>query len=290
MSDLPQVRLLDKTSPPHIATLILLSGLQAMAMNIFLPSLPSMGAHFGTTAAIMGLSVGAYLATSAVIQVLIGPVADNIGRRPVILGSLVVFCLGTLGCIYAPNLTVFMLCRMVQAVAVVGMVMGRAVVRDMVPMEEAGSRIAYVTMGMAVVPMLAPALGGVLDQSLGWQANFWLLLLAGLALFALAWMDLGETGTQRGITMMQQFREYPELLRSQRFWGYCMAGAFAGGCHCLGREPGRRAPLPAGRSFPISAARPSSGPRSTRWSLHGWGSTSARRRSAICWATICPGG
>ncbi|MFW5678274.1 MAG: multidrug effflux MFS transporter [Rhodosalinus sp.] len=229
MSDLPQVRLLDKTSPPHIATLILLSGLQAMAMNIFLPSLPSMGAHFGTTAAIMGLSVGAYLATSAVIQVLIGPVADNIGRRPVILGSLVVFCLGTLGCIYAPNLTVFMLCRMVQAVAVVGMVMGRAVVRDMVPMEEAGSRIAYVTMGMAVVPMLAPALGGVLDQSLGWQANFWLLLLAGLALFALAWMDLGETGTQRGITMMQQFREYPELLRSQRFWGYCMAGAFAGG-------------------------------------------------------------
>lgn len=229
MSDLPQVRLLDKTSPPHIATLILLAGVQAMAMNVFLPSLPAMGAAFGTTAAVMGLSVGIYLATSAVIQILVGPVADNIGRRPVILGSLAIFCLATLGCIYAPNLTVFMIARMAQAFAVVGMVMGRAVVRDMVPMEEAGSRIAYVTMGMAVVPMIAPALGGVLDQAYGWQANFWLLFGAGVALLALVWADLGETGTQRGITLLEQFREYPELLRSPRFWGYCLAGAFAGG-------------------------------------------------------------
>lgn len=229
MSDLSRVRLLDKTSPPHIATLILLSGLQAMAMNVFLPSLPTMGAHFGTTAAVMGLSVGIYLAASAVIQLFAGPVADNIGRRPVILGALAVFCLATLGCIYAPNLALFMVFRMIQAFAVVGMVLGRAVVRDMVPMEEAGSRIAYVTMGMAVVPMLAPALGGALDQAFGWQANFWLLLAAGLGLTALAWADLGETGTRRGLTMRAQFGEYPELLRSPRFWGYCLAGAFAGG-------------------------------------------------------------
>jgi DHA1 family bicyclomycin/chloramphenicol resistance-like MFS transporter len=222
-------RFLDRKSPPHVLTLILMSGLSALAMNIFLPSLPGMGAHFGTTAAVMGLSVGIYLAMSAVIQLFAGPVADNIGRRPVILGSLLIFCLATLGCLWAPNVVVFMVFRMAQAFAVVGMVLSRAVVRDMVPMEQAGSRIAYVTMGMAVVPMLAPALGGALDLMFGWQANFWLLFGAGLLLIALAWADLGETNASRGLTMGQQFREYPELLRSPRFWGYCLSGTAAGG-------------------------------------------------------------
>ncbi len=229
MPALPEVRFLSRTTPPHLFTLITLTGMSAMAMNVFLPSLPSMAEHFGTSSAVIGLSVGLYLAVSAVIQVLVGPVADNLGRRPVVLAGLAIFCVATLGCIWAPNATVFLVFRMIQASAAVGMVLGRAVVRDMVPAERAGSMIAFVTMGMAVVPMISPAIGGLLDAAFGWQANFWLLFWMGAAVLALVWLDLGETGQRGKISLAAQFRQYPELLRAPRFWGYCLASALGSG-------------------------------------------------------------
>jgi DHA1 family bicyclomycin/chloramphenicol resistance-like MFS transporter len=118
---------------------------------------------------------------------------------------------------------------MIQAVIVVTMVLGRAVVRDMFPPDQAASMIGYVTMGMALVPMLAPVIGGVLAESLGWQANFWLMLGLGAALWWLCWRDLGETAARSGLTLGQQFREYPELLNSPRFWGYALAAALSSG-------------------------------------------------------------
>jgi DHA1 family bicyclomycin/chloramphenicol resistance-like MFS transporter len=229
MQDLPKARFLSRTTPPNLFTLMLLAGISALAMNVFLPSLPSMAAHFETSVAVMGLSVGVYLGVSAVLQLLIGPVSDNLGRRNVMLAALVVFCLATLGCIFAPSSAVFLVFRMVQAAAAVCMVLSRAVVRDMVPGEQAGSMIAYVTMGMAVVPMIGPAIGGWLDEQFGWQANFWLLFGAGLLTLAVTWADLGETARASSSTLAQQFREYPELLTSPRFWGYCLASALGSG-------------------------------------------------------------
>ncbi|WP_146590823.1 multidrug effflux MFS transporter [Puniceibacterium confluentis] len=229
MQDAPLVRFLDRSTPPHITTLILLAGLSALAMNIFLPSLPNMTAYFDTEYSLMQLSVAIYLAVNAVLQILIGPISDKLGRRPVILGGIAIFCLATIGCLIARDAYVFLAFRMLQAVIVTTMVLSRAVVRDMVPQDQAASMIGYVTMGMAVVPMIGPAIGGVLDELLGWQANFWLLLALGLALFWLTWRDLGETAKKSALTLGQQFREYPELLRAPRFWGYALASGFASG-------------------------------------------------------------
>ncbi|CAN0029028.1 unnamed protein product [Chrysoparadoxa australica] len=89
--------------------------------------------------------------------------------------------------------------------------------------------IGYITMGMSLVPMLAPIAGGWLAQTFGWHANFWLMLILGLALIALCFRDLGETKIASGLTLGQQFREYPELFRSPRFWGYALACAFSSG-------------------------------------------------------------
>ena len=89
--------------------------------------------------------------------------------------------------------------------------------------------IAYVTMGMAVVPMVSPLIGGILDEQFGWQSNFWAFLIVGAVIFALVWTDLGETSVASGLTLGQQFREYPELLSSRRFWGYSMASGFCSG-------------------------------------------------------------
>jgi DHA1 family bicyclomycin/chloramphenicol resistance-like MFS transporter len=222
-------RFLDRRTPPHIATLILMAGLSALTMNIFLPSLPGMAAWFDAPYSLMQLSVALYLALSAVLQIVIGPVSDRFGRRKVLLVALVLFLVATVGTLLAPDATTFLIFRMAQAVIAAGMVLSRAVVRDMVPDAQAASMIGYVTMGMSIVPMIGPVIGGVLDETFGWQANFALLLILGLVTLALIWADLGETATIRRISFLDQVRTYPALLKSRRFWGYVGCASFASG-------------------------------------------------------------
>jgi DHA1 family bicyclomycin/chloramphenicol resistance-like MFS transporter len=225
----PEVRFLDRATPPHVMTLVLIAGLSAMSLNVFLPSLPHMAEHFDTDYSVMQLSVAVYLAVNAVLQIIVGPISDRYGRRPVLLVSTVLFVGATIGCIYAPTIEVFLIFRMGQAVIVSGMVLSRAVVRDMYDQDKAASMIGYVAMGMAVVPMISPAVGGFLDEVFGWESNFWLLAILGVLTAWLIWVDLGETAARRNTSLMDQVREYPGLLTSRRFWGYCLAMAFAAG-------------------------------------------------------------
>ena len=229
MSDFPAPRFLNRTTPPHIMTLILITGLAALSLNIFLPSLPSMAKHFGVEYHVMQLSVSLYLAMTAFLQIFIGPISDRFGRRSVLLFSIAIFVVATLGAVFAPNFGVFLACRMLQAAIASGFVLARAVVRDMVEQDKAASIIGYVTMGMSVVPMIGPVIGGMLDKAFGWQASFAVLGIAGVGVLALTWGDLGETATNRAASFRDQARQYPELLKSQRFWGYCLASAFASG-------------------------------------------------------------
>ena len=216
-------------SPPHIGTLILMSGLSAMVMNVFLPSLNSMVGYFDTEYWVMQMSVTVYLAASAVLQLIIGPLSDKYGRRPVLLWGVCLFMLATLGCIYSPDAGTFLIFRTLQAVMATGMVLSRAAVRDMYDQDKAASMIGYVTMGMALVPMIAPVIGGALDELYDWRASFWLLFVLGMTTFAICWRDMGETARSSGLTIGQQFREYPELLRAVRFWGYALTATFASG-------------------------------------------------------------
>lgn len=201
-----------------------------MNMSAFLPSLPAMAAHFDTEYSVMQLSVSLYLGITAALQLFIGPVADRYGRRPVILVCLTIFILATIGCIFAANAFFFLVFRMIQGAVAGGLVLSRAIVRDMVPQNEAASMIGYVTMGMALVPMVAPMIGGALDAAYGWQATFVFLALSGGLILALAWADQGETAPEgRATSFAAQVRDYPVLLRSRRFWGYVFAAAFASG-------------------------------------------------------------
>ena len=229
MENIAKTRFLDAGTPPHILTLILIAGLAALSLNIFLPSLPSMAAYFEVEYHLMQLSLSGYLATTALMQLFIGPVSDRYGRRPVMLATTAVFVLATLGAIVAPTFGVFMACRLAQAAIATGFVLSRAVVRDIYSQDQSASMIGYVTMGMSVVPMVGPVVGGALDAAFGWQASFVLLGLAGIGLFALIWADMGETAKTSSTSFAAQARQYPELLRSQRFWGYCLGSAFASG-------------------------------------------------------------
>jgi DHA1 family bicyclomycin/chloramphenicol resistance-like MFS transporter len=229
MSGNRPIRFLDRSTPPHIATLILIAGLAALSLNIFLPSLPLMAAHFGVRYGVMQLSVSLYLAATAVLQVFVGPISDRYGRRPVMLVATAIFTLATFGAVLAPGFGIFLACRLLQAAIATGFVLSRAVVRDMVSQNEAASMIGYVTMGMSVVPMVGPVIGGALGEVFGWQSTFVLLGVGGLGLLALVWADQGETNMRRAGSMADQLAQYPQLLRSQRFWGYCLASAFASG-------------------------------------------------------------
>ncbi|MXQ08812.1 Bcr/CflA family efflux MFS transporter [Alphaproteobacteria bacterium GH1-50] len=229
MSAIPKVRFLDRSTPPHIVTLVLIAGLGAMNMSAFLPSLPAMTRFFETEYGIMQLAVSLYLAATAVLQVFIGPISDRYGRRSVLLVSTGIFVVATLGCLFANTVEVFLFWRLVQAVVAAGLVLSRAIVRDMVPQNEAASMIGYVTMGMALVPMVAPMIGGALDEAFGWQSTFWFLTAAGLGVGALIWFDLGETASGEGRSFRAQFQDYPELFGSRRFWGYVFTAAFASG-------------------------------------------------------------
>lgn len=216
-------------TPPHILTLVALSGLAALSMNVFLPSLPGMARYFNVEYPVMQLSVSAYLATSAVLQLLIGPLSDRFGRRPVTIAGLAFFLAASIGTLLAPTAGWFLFFRMMQATVVTGIVLSRAAIRDMVDGDRSASLIGYVTMGMSVVPMIAPVIGGVLDETFGWKANFSMLAILGAAVLLLVWVDMGETAKGGGLPLSRQLASYPALARSVRFWGYSLAGTLASG-------------------------------------------------------------
>ncbi|WCK03472.1 multidrug effflux MFS transporter [Agrobacterium tumefaciens] len=222
-------RFLDRTTPPHIITLVVIAGVAALCMNLFLPSLSAMALYFEIDYAVMQFAVSGYLAATACLQLVIGPLSDLFGRRPVMLASIAIMIAATLVCMLASDISVFMIGRVAQAAVVSGFVLARAIVRDMVPMEQAASMIGYVTMGMSVVPMVGPTVGGLLNDFSGWQSSFALLALLGVGILALAWFDLGETNQSKSASFSQQFHAWPELLRSPLFWGYALTSTFSSG-------------------------------------------------------------
>lgn len=221
------------TTPPGMTTLVLLSGISVLSLNMFLPSLGHIAEEMQVSYGVANLSIAGYLVVTAILQVIIGPMSDRYGRRPVLLVSLALFTVASLGCYLAKDIQSFLAFRVLQGGVVSGMVLGRAAIRDMFPAQEAAARMGYVNMVMALAPMLGPLLGGVVDETLGWRMTFLLFTASGAGLLWLTYTDLGETNKHPSETFMQQFRAYPELFTSRRFWGYSFALTFSVGSFYL---------------------------------------------------------
>ncbi len=234
MTQMTKARLLDRSTPPHIMTLVLLAGVSAMSNAIFLPSLSGMTSYFNTTYSVMQWSVSGYFASTAVLQLFFGPLSDRFGRRPILLVTIALFTIASVGAAMATNIEFFLFCRIAQAAIASCMALSRAVVRDVYPTSEAASMIGYVTMGMSIVPMVGPMLGGALDQAFGWQASFYVLAITGFIVWGLTYFDLPETYKGGNSKFLDQVKTYPELFRSPRFWGYVACTSFtAGGFYAL---------------------------------------------------------
>ncbi len=222
-------RFLDRTTAPHIVSLVAIAGLSALTMNIFLPALPAMAADLGVDYDRVQVLVSGYIAMTALVQLVIGPLSDRYGRRPVMLGALLILIVASVICMISTSIEILTLARMVQTAVVAGLVLSRAIIRDMVPIDEAASMIGYVTMGMTLIPMVGPTLGGLLSDSFGWRSNFAAILAAAVLVLILIYRDLGETNHQKTSSFAAQFRAWPRLLTSPRFWGYTVAGTFTSG-------------------------------------------------------------
>ncbi|WP_424830785.1 multidrug effflux MFS transporter [Ruegeria sp.] len=214
-------------TPPSLITLIFATALSVLSLNMFLPSLTRMSVDFQVDYGLVNLSVAGYLAVSAVLQLIMGPLSDRFGRRPILLICMAIFVAASIGCVLAETIWVFLGFRMIQAAVVAGPVLSSASIRDQYPPNEAASKLGYVAMAMALAPMLGPMLGGALDMLFGWRAGFVLYSVLGAGLLILLWADMGETNTNRSSTFAAQLREYPHLFRSRRFWGYALCAAFS---------------------------------------------------------------
>ena len=224
---------------PRFFTLIVLSGLSVLSLNLFLPSLSNIAMDFAAPYALVNLAIAGYAGATAALQLIVGPLSDRFGRRPVMLAALIVFCLASLGCLLARDVWTFLAFRMIQAAIIAGYTVSLAVVRDTAGAQRAASLIGYLAMAWAIAPMLGPMLGGLLDELFGWRASFWAFSGFGMFVLTLCWIDLGETNQSPSETLTKQFRAYPELLRSHRFWGYalCMAFSIGGFYVFLGGAP-----------------------------------------------------
>ena len=190
-----RTKLSGAVTPPKIGTLVLLAGSSVMAINIFLPVLPEIGRAFGASQATTQYVLTLFLMATAVIQLFVGPLADRFGRRPVLLATSLIFIAGTLICIFANSIEMLLIGRVLQASAAACMALSRAIIRDLFDRSKAASMIGYVTMAMAVLPMVSPMLGGYVGEQFGWRATFVVLLVVGVLILAVVYWDLGETHT-----------------------------------------------------------------------------------------------
>lgn len=216
--------------PLWLLVLITISG--TLAMHMFVPALPDAAHDLRVDGSAMQLTISVYIVGLALGQLAYGPLSDAYGRRPLLLIGLGLYTAGGLAAALAPNLHVLLVARLVQALGgCAGLALGRAIVRDAAPPEEAVRELALLNLMMMVGPGLAPLLGAGLVTLGGWRGIFVLLTLLGAATMLCSWRLLAETGRPGGVFSVARLRrDYATLLRSPRFLGF----AIGGGCATTG--------------------------------------------------------
>ncbi len=167
-------------------TAALLAMLGPFTIDTYLPAFPDIEASFDVSRAILSQSLGIYLFAFAISTLVWGPLSDRYGRRMIVLVSLSLYILSTIGCALANNIEIFLIMRFFEGLAASGgFVASRAMIRDAHDSESAHRAMSHVMLMFALAPAIAPILGGWLDQFFGWRSIFWFLCLFALALIAI---------------------------------------------------------------------------------------------------------
>lgn len=216
-----------------IAFMSVICSLSPFAMSFIVPAFPSMAVAFDKPVAEIQLLISAFLLGLGIAQPIHGLLSDRYGRRPVLLVGFVIFVFASIASVITTSWTALVVCRFLQAVGVsAGTVTSRAIVNDAQPREEAAITLSYISIAMGVGPILAPIIGGILDEVWGWRSIFIGCTLAGIIVLALAARGLPETRPRdkaNDKTMGTMASDYRTLLRSPQFLGYTMMFGFGQG-------------------------------------------------------------
>ncbi|MGJ8688060.1 MAG: multidrug effflux MFS transporter [Gammaproteobacteria bacterium] len=212
-----------------ILLLAAVSALGPIAMQILLPGIPIIKESFAVSTSVAQLTLSLSMAAIAVATLAYGPLSDRYGRRPVLIAGISITIVGSLLCIMAPTIELLIAGRIVQAAGgAVGLVVARAIVRDVYDARESASVIATLVMVMVVMPMLSPAVGGELMVQFDWHAVFYLVAIVSSIMLVLLFLTLPETLQEpvafTGVGNLA--RAYVDLLKNPIFSGYGYSVAF----------------------------------------------------------------
>jgi len=216
--------------PGTFALTALLAGLSAvgpLTTDMYLPSLPDIVRLLDATSAQGQLTISAYLVGFAVGQVVYGPLSDRHGRKPVLLAAIALYCLASLLCAWSTSMAMLIGARFLQALGGCGgIVLARAIVRDLYAGARAGRELSLIGSVMALAPVLAPVAGGILQTAFGWRSTFITLVFAGIAGIGVIWLLLPETLKQRGepVSLGSIARSYRIVARNAGYLAYLGLG------------------------------------------------------------------
>jgi len=225
------------TSKVMLVLLVLMTGVAPVSLYMLVPALPMLATTFGSDISVVQMTVSLYMVGIACSQLIMGPLSDKFGRRPVLLAGLGLMVIASIGSVFAENLPQLIAARFFQALGgASGMVISRAIIRDLYPRERVGAMISLVVAALMIAQMVSPLTGGLLETAFGWRAILYLITAASLAIAILIAFALPETRRHRADS--SSFRgDIGKLMRDRAFVGYMLCQvlasqiifAFAGG-------------------------------------------------------------
>ncbi|MFM5930535.1 MAG: multidrug effflux MFS transporter [Novosphingobium sp.] len=212
----------------EILTLAAIAVLGSLATQMIVPALPALAHEFSTTAVASQRVIGVYLAGLATGQLFAGPMADRFGRRPVMVGGLCLFVLGSIGAALAPSLGLLLASRLLQALGGAGgIITARVMVGDLFPAEEVAERQATMMSLVLLSPAVAPVIGGALTEWLGWRPIFALLAVSGLLAGLVVRLRITESRRKAEPQARNMAHAWGLLITTPRFTCHAAAMALA---------------------------------------------------------------
>jgi MFS transporter, DHA1 family, multidrug resistance protein len=213
--------------PGTFALTVLLAALSAigpLTTDMYLPSLPDIARQLDASTVQVQLTISAYLIGFAVGQIFYGPVSDRHGRKPVLVAAIALYCVASLACALSTSIEMLIVARAFQALGGSGgIVLTRAIVRDIYSGARAGRELSLIGSVMALAPVLAPIAGGLVQTGFGWRATFLTLVIIGLLGAAIVLLLLPETLNARAaepVSMRSMFRSYRVVACNQCYLAY----------------------------------------------------------------------
>ena len=221
---------MNKTFLHNALILGLLSAMGPFAIDMYLPALPAIGQSLGADTQQVQLSLMAFFLAIGLCQLAYGPLSDIHGRKGPLYAGLGLFALGSIGCSLAPDIHTLVVFRFIEGVgACAGMVIPRAIVRDLHTGADATRLTSLLMLVFSVSPILAPLAGSAVIAASSWRAIFWvvtLLAVLGLGMMALWMAETRPAAARVGSTWRSALSAYGTLLRDGHFLGLTFIGAF----------------------------------------------------------------